>query len=835
MPGAHGLLRQGLENEHWTVRAVSPGEGAPAIVRNGLFKSKVPGCVHLDLARARIAPHPAKGFAEREVQWVGRTGWILAAEFMADQRAFARERCEVVLRGVDGVADVRVNGRTVGRAASSFVTHRYDISGELTKGRNRVELRFEPILNFIERERQRLGSRPHNGDEQGWAPFQYVRAPACMFGWDWGPRVATCGLESAAIEAWSGARLASVRAVPMQDENSAWRLRVDVDLERKGAGAVRVSGMLRDSERDIGFAAVDVGEDDGIVRLDVRAPGVETWWPRGSGGQKLYDLHVWVSEAEGAALDDWNGRVGFRTVRLEQGTRGERFAVEVNGRAIFCKGSNWIPDALFATDATDDRVRKRVEQACAGNMNMLRVWGGGRYERDAFYETCDELGVLVWQDFMLACAMYPEEGELPELIEREAREQVSRLCAHPSVVLWCGGNENVWARQAWGWRQRLGEAAWGERYITETLPVVCARLNPAVPYWANSPWSGTIEHDAQDADVGDRHTWDKEFEGYREVTPLFTSELGRQAPATWATLVEAVGREQMGVGSESMAFRQRATAGNRAIYSDAMQKYFGREPEHIDEWLYLAHVLQGRALSMAATWHRLHWPRCTGLLTWQLNDVWAGLTWSVIDSGGRLKPGWHALRRAFAPRLTTIQPMDGRLRIGVVNDHAEAFEDVLTVRRMRFDGAVLREGKLPVRVGAWSSAVVGDVEELVGTPGDERRELVAAEGFGERGLWFWRDDLELVYGTPVCRGRAERVEGGYAVHLHAETLVRDLVIESTRLWGDTEADDQLVTLLPGERRTIVVRSEGELESERLLRAPVMMCMRDWAEKKSESI
>ncbi|KAA0217461.1 MAG: glycoside hydrolase family 2 protein [Leptolyngbya sp. PLA3] len=825
MPSTLGLLRQGLECEHWTVRAFAPGEGAPAIVRNGLFKSKVPGCVHLDLARAHIAPHPGKGFAERQTQWIGRTGWILAAEFMADERVFARQRCELVLRGVDGPADVRVNGRTVGRTASSFLTHRYPVTGELTKGRNRVELRFEPILAFIEKERQRLGARPHNGDEVGWAPFQYVRAPACMFGWDWGPRVATCGLDAAAIETWSTARLRRVRPHCMQDDSGAWSVQVDVELDRTGDDAVRVSAMLRDSERDIGFAGSEVNGPRQTT-LHVRAPGVETWWPRGHGGQKLYDLHVWVSDAEGTALDDWTGQIGFRTVRLNQGHSGERFAIEVNGRAIFCKGSNWIPDALFSGEVTGDRVRKRVEQACAGNMNMLRVWGGGRYEQEEFYRACDELGVLVWQDFMLACAMYPEEGELPGLIEREAEEQVSRLCAHPSVALWCGGNENVWARQAWGWKQRLGAATWGERYITEILPGVCARLDPTRPYWANSPWSGSGERDAQDVSAGDRHTWDKEFEGYRELTPLFTSELGRQSPATWATLVEAIGREQMGVGSEAMGFRQRALAGNKAIYANAMQKYFGREPEHIDEWLYLAHVLQGRALTIAAEWHRLHQPRCAGLLTWQLNDCWAGLTWSVIDSGGRLKPGWHALRRAFAPRVTTIQPIDGRVMLGLINDTPEPFEGVLTVRRVGFDGREACERRAEARVDARSSAIVGGVAEMVGGAGDERSELVVVEGFGERALWFWRDDVDLAYGVPVCRGRVEKVDGGYELRLHAETLVRDVVIEPTRLSGDAECDDQLVTLLPGERRTLTVRTKGELEAERLLRPPVLMCLQN---------
>lgn len=828
MPGAVGLVRQDLADQHWTVRAVAPGADGPPIVRNGIFKARVPGCVLLDLVRARIVPHPGVGFGERHTQWIGRTGWILATEFTVDERVFAHERTEVVLGGVDGAAEVRLNGRVLARAASSFITHRFDVTGELTKGRNRLELRFEPMLDWLEREQERLGKRPYNGDERGWAPFPYLRAPACMFGWDWGPRAATCGLASAALESWSQARVRSVRPHPMHDGQSGWTLRIDVDLVRAGSGAVRCAAVLRDGRRDIGFDAVDLQADSDTAQLHMHAPGVEAWWPRGYGGQKRYDLHVWISDAQGRALDDWSGRVGFRTVRLDQGSPQEpRFALRINGQAVFCRGSNWIPDTLFAAEATAAQVRRRVEQAAEAHMNMLRVWGGGRYEQAEFYEACDELGVLVWQDFMLACAMIPEQGELASLIEREAEEQVARLCAHPSVVLWCGGNENVWGWQAWGWRERIGELDWGGRYVTEVFPRVCARLDPTRPYWLNSPCSGPapgqIEHDAQDPDSGDRHTWDREFEQYRELRPLFTSELGRQAPATWATLVEAVGREQMEVGSEALAFRQRAAAGNSVIYAEAMHRHFGRVPERIDEWLYLAHVLQGRALALAAEWHRLHWPRCAGLLTWQLNDCWAGLTWSVIDSGGRLKPGWYALRRAFAPRLTVIHPIDGRLKVGVLNETGERFEGPIRVRRIGFNGCVHADGVADVRVQAWSSAIAGDVIDLVGGACDESSELVVAEGFGERGLWFWRDDAGLSYPKPICRGRVERVSGGYEISLHAETLVREIVLEVSRLAPDAEADAQLVTLLPQERKKIVVKTESVLDEERLLRPPVLMC------------
>jgi len=816
---------QSLNPEHWTVRAVDPGPDAPDQVRNAVFRSSLPGCVHLDLIRAGVIEHPNHRFAERNMRWVGRTGWILAAEFAADERVFAHERTELVLREVDGIADVRLNGRRLGRTASSFLTHRFDLTNQLTKRRNRLELHFEPTLTYIHRQLDLLGARPYNGDEQGWDPFPCLRAPACMFGWDWHPRVPTSGLVEAAIESWSCARLRAVRPRTDQQPDGSWICHIDIELEYTRPCPLHIAAVLRDSERDIALESTDLHPDAHTAQLQLRAHNVKPWFPRGCGEQKLYDLHLWIRCQDGTTLDDWIGRIGFRTVRLDQTGGAHTFVI--NECPIFCKGSNWVPTRVFRAEASPETVRRQVEQAARAHMNMLRVWGGGRYEQDEFYHACDELGIMVWQDFMLACAMYPEQGELPGLITREAHEQISRLCAHPSVVLWCGGNENVWARQAWGWSERLGEQSWGEQYITHTFAHACAQLDPTRPYRINSPSSGpgagSIHADANSAEQGDRHTWDRQFDGYRELITRFTSELGHQAPPVWRTLADAIGPEQMRVGSEAMEFRQRATAGNAPIFTRAMESVFGREPQDFDEWLYAAHVLQARALALAGEWHRLHWPRCAGLLTWQLNDCWAGPTWSIIDADGRLKPAYYALRRAFAPQLCALHPIDGVLRLALVNDTPDAFEGTITLRRMDFQGRPLAEQALPITVEPRSSIIASDAIDLVGEPDDQSSELLIAEGFGLRSVWFWRPDKDLAYPKPICRGKVQPADGGYHLHLHAQTLIRELMIDASRLAPDAESDDQLLTMLPGERRTVLVRTDASLNEHDLLRPPVLRC------------
>lgn len=726
-------IRQALDGAAWSVRAVGDAPDVPAKARRRVA-AVVPGCVHLDLMRAGVIGDPAIGFNELDQFWVGKTDWEYRTTFRADERLFGRERIELVCEGLDTIASVVVNGERIGDAANMFHPHRFDVSGVLKKkGVNELVVRFRSPLGHVRAEEARIGARPVNGD---WDPYIFIRKAACNFGWDWGPKVPTVGIwKPIRLEGWSGARIVSVRPLVTRAEkegaevevcvevegSDGWSLEegkslaLDVVIEEKSTRRVvgkttwsldghPVAGRVAaDETRQVGGGtktltcskAAGQWHDDGdsnaarlVTNGVVTITRPKLWWPLGHGGQPLYRVLVALRGAERAnggrgrgVVDRASRTIGLRTVRLNTGRdeHGSKFQIEVNGKPIFCKGANWIPDDLFPTRITATRLRRRVKQAAEANMNMLRVWGGGYYEDDAFYDACDRMGVMVWQDFMFSCAMYPEESPYPELIEAEARHQAARLSSHPSVVLWCGGNECVWGWQKWGWKERLKPGqTWGARYYFEVLPRVVREVCPTTPYWANSPLSRLPEghdtsatprartdaraatassfemgelHDVLDPDHGDRHTWDAQFEEYRKTTPRFLSEFGRQAPADLRTLRAAMEEKELAINSKGMQHRQRATGGNAVIYDAALER-FGLTPGSFREWHRVTQGLQAKAVEIACEWAVKNQPRCMGVLIWQLNDCWPALSWSLIDSAGRKKPAYEAVKRVFGKRGT---------------------------------------------------------------------------------------------------------------------------------------------------------------------------------------
>jgi beta-mannosidase len=430
-------------------------------------------------------------------------------------------------------------------------------------------------------------------------------------------------------------------------------------------------------------------------------------------------------------------KIGLRTCELDTAAdeHGSQFTFRVNGVVVPVTGANWSPASLVPCATRDDRtVERLIDLAAAANLNMLRVWGGGIYEHDCFYEHCDEIGMLVWQDFMFACATYPEDAPMMASVEREAQQQVERLASHPSIVLWCGGNEDVLAWQSWGFRERLAPGqSWGIGYWAELLPRICAELDPTRPYWVDSPWSGSLDVHANDPDHGDRHTWDLKLDGYRSMVPRFTSEFGHQGPANMQSLREALGDAALVIGSPALALRQRATGGDAPQYATFMEAAF-RPARDFSEWHWQAQLLQARAMETAITWLRAHPERSSGSLFWQLNDVWTGHSWSIIDGKMRPKPAYHAVRRAAAPKLVTMQPVGVAdasgacaLRVVLVNDTVSRWNAHVIVRRIDVHGKIIAQAQERMVVPPRSVDMSLEVQDLVGAPDDARAEGIVVD------------------------------------------------------------------------------------------------------------
>lgn len=568
------MRRLPLHTGAWTVRAVGDLSRVPLALQDRVVSgvpaqllAEVGTCVHTDLMDAGVIPDPAIGDHEAAVEWVSWTDWCYECVFESDEKILEHHEIELVFDSLDTIARIDLNGVVVGRAHSEFIPWRFPVYGILKPGRNTLHVTFTSPLRHAYL-LAKMHGRPHNGDQESadrggpWHPYNMLRKCASNFGWDWGPRVATCGL-----------RGPSLRAGSSSDADSEFR------------------------------------------------------------------------PAEIRPTNDF--------------------------RSVFCKGVNWIPEGLWPRDRTRDKIRVRLEQAKAMGCNMIRVWGGGRYESDAFYEICDELGLMVWQDFMFACALYPEEEPFHALVEAEARFQVARLSKHPCVVVWCGGNENHWAYESWGFKERLKPGqSWGKAYWQELFPRIVRELSPHTLYVPDSPWSPPPQH-PNDADSGDRHTWDLFGPDFLRHVPRFCSEFGVQSPSTLDTLCEA---GLVSSSAESLIRRQRGPGGMTRWYDEMFAKA-GLNPPPIatdfPNWHAAALHLQADWLYLAIVWLRANAPHCGGALVWQLNDAWPGFSWSLIDSAGREKPAYYAVKRAFADRLCETISIEGVLFDVAINDTDE--------------------------------------------------------------------------------------------------------------------------------------------------------------------
>jgi beta-mannosidase len=845
-------------HEGWTVRAV--GGPVPEGIRDIEVAASVPGCVTTDLLAAGLIPDPYLDDNERRLGWIGRTDWCFRTGFEAAAAA-AGERVDLVCEGLDTVATVELNGVVLGRTANMHRSYRFDARPALRAGPNELRVSFVAPISYAERMSAALGPRPHTNTH----PFNAIRKMACNFGWDWGPDLATAGIwRPIGLERWRHVRLASVRPLVEVDtatDRPDGRVSVHVKVEWAGGsdGAVHVAARVD----EVAATATVVPPSTGAV-VEVSVPEPKLWWPTGYGSQPLYDVTVdlraadlppsgegspsaggspasEVSPSGGDAvvgheddgrtgrdatgpLDTWHGRIGLRSVRLDTtaDADGERFAIIVNGRPIAVRGANWIPDDCFVHRVGPSRYRRGMADAVEANMNLLRVWGGGIYESDDFYDAADEAGLLVWQDFLFACAAYSEDEPLRAEVVAEARQAVARLVPHPSLAVWNGCNENLWGHEDWGWKRPLAGRSWGAGYYDDVLPDIVAELDPTRPYTPGSPWSPGAGRHPNDPRYGTTHVWDvwnqKDYTAYRQITPRFVTEFGFQGPPAWSTLTRAVHDDPLTPDGPALAAHQKAADG-MAKLERGLAGHFPT-PTSMEDWHWATSLNQARAVVMGVEHWRSCTPRCSGIVVWQLNDCWPVISWASVDGDGHRKPLWYALRRSYLDRLLTVQPGEAGLALVAVNDSDRRWTATLEVTRQDFDGTVRGRGTVRVDAGE-GCAVAFPLDPAVATAGDPAREVLVVGAGAERALWFYREDKDLALPPPELGTHVRRVGDGYEVALTARTLQRDVALLADKVVADAVVDDMVVTLLAGESARLHLRTAADIDPQRLVSADVL--------------
>lgn len=832
----------------WTLEAVTGPEQSAE--HRGPIAAQVPGCVHTDLLRAGRIPDPFDGDGEAATQWIGDTVWRYRRTF--EWAVPDETRHDLVAEGLDTLATIELNGIVVATTANQHRSYRFPVGHLLRPGTNELVVTFDAPVPAAERlSALHGGELPHVNHH----PYNALRKNASNFGWDWGVDVATSGIwKSIGIESWSGVRIAAVR--PLVDlDGTTGVLTAHVDVEHAGStgafsqaigsapvastdGSAGTGLEARITLAPLPASAAHAGSDTGgrvvgarpvvtgpdrtagsaVVRLEV--PDVAVWWPRGEGDQPLYDVRVEVGD------DVWTGRVGFRTVTLDTAADagGAPFLLRVNDRPVMVRGANWIPDHAYLTEMTPARYADRIQDAVDANMNLLRVWGGGIYESDDLYDRCDELGVLVWQDFLFACAAYAEEPWLADEVEPEVREAVTRLSPHPSLVVWNGNNENLVAYAEWGWRPSLVGRTWGNGYYRSLLPSVVAELDPTRPYTPGSPFSFDEYLTPNDQRNGSVHIWDVwnqlDYRAYADWEPRFVAEFGFQGPPAWSTLTAVVHDEPLDPDGHEMLVHQKAHEGNRKL-ADGMRGHLP-SPTSIEDWHFAAQLNQAHAIRFGMEWFRSRTPDNTGMVVWQLNDDWPVVSWALVDHAGIRKPVWYAVRQAYQPVLLTVQPSSGGEGgdVVLVNASGSSVADEVTVSRVAFDGTVLESSSFLL------AADPADVDRVqlpssLAVPGDPGSEVLVVAGAGTRTVHDFAEVVDQALEPSPLQTAVAATDDGATVTVTATAYARDVSLFPDRVDAAAWVDDGLVSLLPGESVTFTVTGAPSIDTDALVHPLVL--------------
>lgn len=673
--------------------ALADGEGRHAC------SIALPGDVHSALLEAGIIPDPYYGRNEYDVRWVAERDWVLSRMFTVDDPS-----ADLVIDGLDTVAEVTINGRTVLKAANSFRTWRADISDAAVAGENRIEI---IIRSSIAEAEKRQAVQPfyvpwHKGN----CPIpngNMLRKPQCDFGWDWNIALAPLGIYGAIrLEPKRAARLAGVS---VSQHHETGRVRLDlvakIDGEAPGNGVeFEIAGQRREAVVSDGKASAE---------LTIDAP--DLWWPAGLGGQPLHDL---VVRMDGQTL---HRRIGLRRIDLvvEHDEAGTGFRFRVNGRDVFARGANWIPADALPGRITPEKTRDLLQSAVDANMNMLRVWGGGRYEPDWFYDLCDELGIMVWQDFMFACNLYPATPDFLAEVDAEVRETVARIDHHACLALWCGDNELLGAL-TWFEESRDNRDRYLVAYdrLNRTIERALKETAPDANWWPSSPSPGYMNFGDgwHDDTSGDMHFWSvwhegRDFEHYRDVSPRFCSEFGFQSYPSMNVIRTFAEPKDFNIAAPVLESHQKNAGGNARI-AETMFRYF-RFPEGFENFVYLSQVQQGLAIRTAVTHWRSLKPHCMGTLYWQLNDTWPVASWSSLDYGGGWKLLHHMARDFFAPVMVSVVPKDGRFAFSGVNDTLDPVSVDLEAFAVTPSGGVREIGSASAEIGPDAAATIFEV------------------------------------------------------------------------------------------------------------------------------
>ncbi len=770
----------------------------------------VPGTVHTDLMRNGVIPDPFFRMNETQVQWIDAVQWRYRRTFEVPEILLQEKTVRLWAYGLDTYAAIVINGNAVGTTANMFIEHSFDIRRALRPGKNTIEVLFDsPVARSKALERKEgvlnVALEPHR---------VYARKAQYSFSWDWGPKLTTSGIwRKMVIEGYSDAVLRDpfARVVSLNAREAVVRFTADVEGGEQRNRAVRFRVSVDGTPLAAGGTV-----KNGKASATIRIPRPRLWWPNGQGDQPMYSAELVLFRGN-EVLGETTVTFAVRTIQLLQkkDEEGESFVFVVNGRKIFCKGADWIPADNFLPRIDDARYEMLLRLARDAHMNMVRVWGGGIYEDDRFYDACDRMGLLVWQDFMFACGEYPDTKWFLDSVREEAERAIKRLRNHPSIAVWCGNNECEWlfCMQNPG---KHPDQMTGSKIFRELLPDACRKFDGTRPYWRSSPFGEGFPNDESN---GNHHQWSvwsswKDYAEYENDNARFVTEFGFQAPANVKTMEECTLPRDRHPQSIVMEHHNKQIEGPERLMR-FMSGHFRVETE-FSRFTYLGQLVQAEALKRAVE----HWRRrkfnTAGSLFWQLNDCWPVASWAVVDSALRPKAAYFYAKRFFAPVLLSFRRTDAGMQVWLTSDLPAPLTGTVLASRRSFDGTIVWSKEVPCRLTTNSSRVVLTADESMLAGLDPATEYLLAEWHDEKrtpaeNRHFFAEPKHLTLPDPglvveILPGPQEN----YIAHITAAKFAKGVRLEISG--EDAVFEDNVVDIDAGATRTIAFRSFSSHES-----------------------
>ncbi|HUI84947.1 MAG TPA: glycoside hydrolase family 2 protein [Candidatus Binatia bacterium] len=835
-------------NSGWEFRAVNAGDH-PEV--SGWHAAQVPGVVQTDLLADRVIPEPFYGDNESRLQWIGLTDWEYRTTFQIDAATLQHEHLDLIFDGLDTFAEVFLNEQPVLSADNMFRRWRVEAKPLLKAGPNTLRVVFRsPITSLIPKVKALPYILPsvstvNAGNEENVATAPYTRKAPYQYGWDWGPRYVTIGIwKPVWLESWDSARIEDLHIRQVKVAPDAAELEVEIEVESSHPQTATISVSYQNivsgetprpetrhssplNPRMTQTAQLDAGTNHISIPLRITSP--KLWYPAGYGAQERYRFTASVMVGK-AAIAQAEVKTGLRSLELRRvpDEWGKSFTFVVNGIPIFAKGANVIPFDSFPSRVTRERHRPILQAARDANMNMVREWGGGIYESDDFYDICDELGLMVWQEFVFGGDMVPGDLAFEENVREEATQQVKRLRDHPSIVLWCGNNE---IEAGWlVWADRLSfkesitppqrERVWQDYVVLfhDIIRSAVQQYGSPTPYWPSSP-SADFEAPPNSPDNGDMHYWGvwhslEPVENYTLQETRFMSEFGFQSFPEMRTVVSFAPPGELAIDSAAMQSHQKNHGGNERILTYMLREY--PEPRDFASFVYVSQVQQAEAIKVGAEHLRRNRGRTMGALFWQLNDCWPVASWSSVDYFGRWKALQYYARRFYADLLISPFAHDGVVDVYVVSDRLQETAGEIHMRLLDFTGKTLLDKTQEVQIPAQSSAVYlsTDEKQVLGPASPEQAFLVfelkvAGETVSRNEVFFDRmRNLELPL-KPAIQSDFAGSGGDYTMRLRSPVLARNAYLAFGDL--DVTLSDNYFDLLPGEEMTVRVKSSATLE------------------------